>query len=126
LTPTDREARRTWDAVTAARALAAMTADPNDSRHGTRTGYFYGCICDACLEANRAYAQREDVKARRKATFTRHLQAMRADPADRRHGTTTGYEYGCRCDACREACRVARNEYNRLQRQRANEEPNHQ
>lgn len=35
--------------------LAAMAANPADRRHGTRTGYVYGCRCVRCLAARRAY-----------------------------------------------------------------------
>jgi hypothetical protein len=32
-----------------------------------------------------------------------HLAVMRADPDDHRHGTKTGYAYGCRCGRCKDA-----------------------
>ena len=32
-----------------------------------------------------------------------YLRVLRENPNDRRHGTTTGYWYGCRCEACHEA-----------------------
>ena len=38
----------------------------------------------------------------------KYLAEMLADPADRRHGTVTGYSYGCRCRRCREARAAAR------------------
>lgn len=41
----------------------------------------------------------------------RNLAAMERDPNDRRHGTCTGWRYGCRCDECREAHRVEISRY---------------
>ena len=34
-----------------AKALAEMTADKRDKRHGTHTGYQYGCRCEDCKKA---------------------------------------------------------------------------
>lgn len=48
------------------------------------------------LAKNRAYWE----NSRRK-----HLNAMLNDPEDKRHGTGTGYNYGCRCDRCKAAKR---------------------
>ena len=98
-----------------------MQANPGDKRHGTRTGYFYGCRCFACAEADREYHQREDVRERRRAAFARALEAMQANPDDPRHGTKTGYEYGCRCDDCRADAAAAMLQYQR----RAKIKPHH-
>lgn len=38
-----------------ARRLAEMEANPEDPRHGTITGYRYGCRCRKCLEGHLAY-----------------------------------------------------------------------
>lgn len=42
-------------------------------------------------------------KQRYAASARSALAGMRADPRDRRHGTVTGYNYGCRCGRCRAA-----------------------
>ena len=36
----------------------------------------------------------------------RNLAMLLGDPCDERHGTTTGWRYGCRCEACKEAHRI--------------------
>lgn len=65
--------------------LAAMKADPNDERHGTHTGYLYGCRCEKCKEAGRI------------------------GRTDRKHGTVAAYNKGCRCERCREAMETYNN-----------------
>ena len=47
----------------------------------------------------------------RHAREARYLDQMRADPDDRRHGTSFGYALGCRCEACREANNRKAREY---------------
>lgn len=37
------------------RGLREMEADCNDPRHGTRTGYVYGCRCERCSYAESEY-----------------------------------------------------------------------
>lgn len=39
------------------------------------------------------------------------LVRLLADPEDRKHGTTTGYSYGCRCERCKAAGARYRQEY---------------
>ena len=74
--------------------LDEMQHDRRDPRHGTNTGYGYGCRCDRCKEAHRLYGRE---------IHERHKEELLNDPTDPRHGTTTGYSYGCRCERCRAA-----------------------
>lgn len=41
-----------------ARQREALRRNPDDPRHGTRTGYTYGCKCAACKEAARLYMKK--------------------------------------------------------------------
>lgn len=87
---TDRTARRTGNLPAPAPGESLAADDP---RHGTATGYGYGCRCDRCRAAN--------------TEKNRVLRAERKDglaPDDHRHGTPRGYDWwGCRCDACKAA-----------------------
>lgn len=67
--------------------------------HGTRGKYTYGCRCDDCREANRAY-----IAAKRDADYAAGLPE-----GDPRHGRDSTYtNRGCRCTACTVAHKRAR------------------
>ena len=59
---------------------------------GYRDGY------EAGLEAARI-ERNERVKSKHK----KYLEKLKENPNDKRHGTRSGYVYGCRCDACKAA-----------------------
>lgn len=152
---------KSWRTITSEKSrqkrLAEMKADPNDRKHGTYTGYTYGCRCDRCVEVGRSKSRAFNARRRAKQTaqqktrewqknrvanghasycpgcgkFTtrasgfcckcdpapketrkertvRYLAELLANPKDPRHGTTTGYTYGCRCVACATAAREQR------------------
>ena len=62
----------------------------------------------------------DSAKLRSARCIARALARMEADPSDPHHGTPTGYNYGCRCDRCREAKRATymTEEYRARARQR--------
>ncbi len=45
--------------------LAEMQANPEDPRHGTKTGYAYGCRCDRCKQAHSAYQRKIYLRRKR-------------------------------------------------------------
>lgn len=51
--------------------VAAFIADPDDARHGTRTGYVYGCRCADCTTAEADY-RRAHSRGERAADPTGH------------------------------------------------------
>lgn len=74
--------------------------EPGDGHpaHGTVRGYeYYLCSCPDCA---RAYYERHQVYR------AKYLAEMQANPDDHRHGTLTGYSYGCKCVRCAEARRI--------------------
>lgn len=71
-----------------AKNLEAMRNDPEDKRHGTRTGYGIGCRCERCSGADR--------KARNAARLE-----LETNPDDPRHGTYAGAVAKCSCEPCR-------------------------
>lgn len=59
-------------------------------------------------ERNRAKAAAAGRRCR-----DRILQQMQTDPGHEKHGTPTGYTYGCRCERCREAQAERKRKYAR-------------
>lgn len=59
----------------------------------------------AALQAEYLWERRH---AKSAEAVRKRLIAMIDDPGDKRHGTPTGYKYGCRCDRCVEAARENR------------------
>lgn len=83
-----------------ARCLAEMKANPKDPRHGTATGYTYGCKCDRC----RAASKKATVKSRWAEADARRKAVGERWAAEREgHGTLERYEGGCRCRECKSA-----------------------
>lgn len=57
-------------------------------------------------ESNRRYRQSHAVMIAKKRQYA--LDKLTADPDDPRHGKYTGYNLGCRCDACKAAGKAYR------------------
>ena len=74
------------------RERRSKTLPPNDSRHGTHSGYVaYGCRCEPCKAAKSKYDK----------TRSRRLKQEGLSPDSKKHGTHAGYlHHQCRCDAC--------------------------
>ena len=53
-------------------------------------------------EEVRKKRRREGAREAVRRSRERGLRQLQEDPEDPRHGTATGYIYGCRCESCRE------------------------
>lgn len=82
-------------------SIRAFKENPDDKRHGTPTGYKYGCRCDRCKEAGIADA-RERKERKRERDFARFREENAADKKRRRAASIAKQkrEAAARKDCC--------------------------
>ena len=108
LTALTDEGRKRTSSTTVARMVAATWLPPQPPN--TKLVHVNGDKMDnrACnLEWRRTMTGEE----RRRKYATSLLERLLADPDERRHGTKTAYDVGCRCQRCSNASRT-RKKYN--------------
>lgn len=82
-------------------------------RHGTASGYTYGCRCAECTKARSEQVAEWRRQNPHKVRQYRALASTREERGTTRaaHGTRTRYAAGCRCEACRGCQRAYQREY---------------
>lgn len=63
--PKDRTNAKEREKELVKKRLAEMQANPEDPRHGTKTGYAYGCRCERCVQAHSAYQRKIYLRRKR-------------------------------------------------------------